>query len=140
MMKKLLSLLLIVSCVSAHSQVITTDDLINITSLSDKKLSSYMSKLNFAQTARNVEEGSVTNEFFYNNKKNPGDTIMRFVSGFGGEKLQAPSFRLLLTKNFTKCSGNSGEEVLLGEIQKPTACFVMIVPSKIPQPSFRRKI
>jgi hypothetical protein len=93
MMKKLLSLLLIVSCVSAHSQVITTDDLINITSLSDKKLSSYMSKLNFAQTARNVEEGAVVNEFFYNNKKNPTDTIMRFVSGYRRGKITGSIFQ-----------------------------------------------
>ena len=102
MMKKLLFLLLILPCVSARGQVITIDDLINITSLADKKLSSYMSKLNFVQTARNMEEGSVINEFFYNNKKNPTDTIMRFVSGYRRGKVTGSIFQTSSYEEFQR--------------------------------------
>ena len=102
MMKKLLFLLLILPCVSARSQVITVDDLINITSLADKKLSSYMSKLNFVQTARNMEEGAVINEFFYNNKKNPTDTIMRFVSGYRRGKVTGSIFQTSSYEEFQR--------------------------------------
>src|SRR5215217_4988392 len=94
MMKKLLFFFLTLSYLSVHSQqLVTVNDLINITSLADKKLSAYMTKMSFVQTARNIDDGAVIMEFFYNNKKNPSDTTMRFVSGYRRGKVTGAIFQ-----------------------------------------------
>lgn len=73
------------------SQVLTAGDFIAIASLSEKKSSSYIEKKGFTQTGKNFDDGVVTNEFYYYQKKKGKekqvlDTVLRFVSGFSKGK------------------------------------------------------
>lgn len=63
----------------------TAGDFITISSLSEKKINSYISKKGFVQLGRNYDDGTVINEFYYSKKKKGKelpDTTLRYISGF----------------------------------------------------------
>jgi hypothetical protein len=87
MMKKLLFFSLLLYYLPLHSQVVTVADFINLADLADKKLSTYVGKIGFVQVARNFDNGAWINEFAYRNKKQPEDTVVRFISGYKRGKI-----------------------------------------------------
>lgn len=93
MMKYLLFPILLLYCLPLYSQVITVNDFITLTSLSDKKFSSYVNKMGFVQIAQNFDNGTVINDFFYNNKKQPADSTLRFVAGSKMGKFTGVSYQ-----------------------------------------------
>lgn len=80
-MRKTLFFILLLYGSSLRSQVITLNDFVALTSLPDKKINSYVIKMGFVQVARSLDNGTLVNEFFYRDKKNPFDTVVRFLSG-----------------------------------------------------------
>ena len=93
----LLSLYCLPLC--SQSQVVTFEDLVTLTTLSDKRLSSYMSKMSFAAVGRSMEDGTVISEYFYRNKKQPFDTTLRVLAGYKKEKITGVTY---LTSSFTE--------------------------------------
>lgn len=81
-MRKIVLFIPLLYCLSLHSQVIGINDFVALTSLPDKKINSYIIKMGFVQVARSLDDGTLVNEFFYRDKKNPFDTIVRFLSGY----------------------------------------------------------
>jgi hypothetical protein len=86
-MKKLFFSILLAYSLPLFSQVITVNDFIQLTTLTDKRLTSHLSKMNFAPVGRTLDDGTVVSEYFYRNKKNPTDTTLRFISGSKKEKV-----------------------------------------------------
>lgn len=99
-MKKLyLILLLSLYCLPLFSQVVTANDLVTLTTLSDKKFSSYLSKMSFAAVGRSLDDGSMVSEYFYRNKKQPFDTTLRIIAGYKKDKITGISYH---TSSFTE--------------------------------------
>lgn len=81
-MRKLYLFILLLYALPLYSQVITFNDFVILSSLQDKKINSYIIKMGFVQVPRTLDDGTLVNEFFYRDKKNPFDTIVRFLSGY----------------------------------------------------------
>lgn len=81
-MRKLYLFIILLYAIPAYSQVITVNDFVTLASLQDKKINSYIAKMGFVQVPRTLDDGTLVNEFFYRDKKNPFDTIVRFLSGY----------------------------------------------------------
>jgi hypothetical protein len=124
MIKSLLFFFFLALHLTALSQTVTVNDLITITTLSDKKLSSYVSKLGFVPTTQNREDGTITNEFFYSNKQNPGDTNIRYLSGFRKGKITGSIYEtsslsefqtvMKTVRSFGFTGGTATQDSLLG--------------------------
>jgi hypothetical protein len=123
MMKRLFFLTLLAYYLPLYSQTVTVNDLVAITSLSDKRLGGYVSKLGFVPTAQSRENGEVVNEFFFNNKQNPVDTVIRYISGFRRGKITGSAYEtssfeeyqtvLKTIRPFGFISGNPVQDSLL---------------------------
>jgi hypothetical protein len=74
------------------SQVITVEDFITLTNLSDKKLTSYIGKMSFVPVGRTMEDGTTISEYFYRNKKAPYDSTLRFIAGYKKGKITGISY------------------------------------------------
>jgi hypothetical protein len=72
--------------------VITVNDFFALTSLSDKKLTSYVSKMSFVPVAKSLDDGTIVNEYFYRNKKQPYDSTLRFLSGYKRGKITGVAY------------------------------------------------
>jgi hypothetical protein len=122
-MKRLLFFILLLHYLPVFSQTVTVNDLVAITSLSDKKLSAYVTKLGFVPASRNMDDGATISEFFFNNKKDPTDTVLRYLSGLKKGKITGSiyetssftEFQVVLKsiRRFGFISGNPKEDSLL---------------------------
>jgi hypothetical protein len=92
-MRKLSLFILLLYCVPLCSQVITPDDFVILASLPDKKINPYVIKMGFVQVARSLDDGTLVNEFIYRNKKQPFDTVVRFLSGYRNGRTTGVSFQ-----------------------------------------------
>ncbi|MEO8404795.1 MAG: hypothetical protein ABI480_09375 [Chitinophagaceae bacterium] len=94
MSRKLICLLFLAFNLSVHAQVVTVNDIVSLATMSDKKVGPYLAKLNFVKLAKNLEDGTITNEYFYSDKKKLGqDTVLRFIAGARKEKESLISFQ-----------------------------------------------
>ena len=125
-MRKLLLYLLVLSCLFAEGQVVTADDFVTISSLPEKKMGDYVSKKGFVQTARNYDNDTVTNEYFYNNRKKGNETpdsVLRFISGYVKGKATGVIYKTSSAKEYESIindfekngflSGKEGKDSLL---------------------------
>lgn len=92
-MKKTILLLLLFYSRVLYSQVISVNDFITLASLPDKKINSYIAKMGFVQVAKTLDDGRIVNEFFYRNKKQPFDTVARFLSGYRNGPVTGVSYQ-----------------------------------------------
>lgn len=103
MKKSYIFLLLSLYCLPLFSQVVTANDLATLTTLSDKRFSSYLSKMSFASMGRSMDDGTIISEYFYRPKrssKNPViDTTLRIISGYKKDQVTGITF---LTSSFTE--------------------------------------
>jgi hypothetical protein len=103
MKKSYLILLLSLYCLPLFSQVVTANDLATLTTLADKRFSSYLSKMSFASVGRSMDDGKVLSEYFYRPKrssKNPViDTSMRIITGYKKDQVTGITY---LTSSFTE--------------------------------------
>jgi hypothetical protein len=91
-MKKLFFSLLLIYSLPLCSQVIAVNDFVQLTTLTDKRLTSYLSKMSFAPVGRTLDDGTVVSEYFYRNKKNPTDSTLRFIAGSKKEKITSIAY------------------------------------------------
>lgn len=121
-MKNQALLILLFFHVAVYGQTVTINDMVAVTSLTDKKLSGYMTKLGFVQTARNMDDGAIITEFFHS-KKDPSDTVIRYFSGYKKGKITGSmyetssfeEFQVVLKglRPFGFISGNALQDSLL---------------------------
>ncbi|MET0393256.1 MAG: hypothetical protein ABW019_08950 [Chitinophagaceae bacterium] len=98
-MRKLYLFIILLYTVPLYSQVVTVNDFITLTSLQDKRINGYIAKMGFVQVPRTLDDGTLVNEFFYRNKKDPFDTTVRFLSGYRSNGTTGVSY---LTSSFTE--------------------------------------
>lgn len=119
MIKKIILLLLVCANISLHAQVITVNDFVALVTMSDKKIGSYLAKMNFVKLARSLDDGTIVNEYFYNDKKKQPlsqDSTIRFLSGFrkgkeSGVNYQTSSYEesMAILKDFRISGFTSGK-------------------------------
>lgn len=119
MIKKIILLLLICANSSLHAQVITVNDFVALATMSDKKIGSYLAKMNFVKLARSLDDGTIVNEYFYNDKKKQPlsqDSTIRFLSGSRKEKESAVNYQtssyeesMAILKDFRLAGFTSGK-------------------------------
>lgn len=98
-MRRLSLFLFLLYTAPLYSQVITVADFAELTTLPDKKINGYIAKMGFVQVARTLDDGKIVNEFFYKNKKQPYDTVIRFLSGYRNGSITGVIYQ---TSSFTE--------------------------------------
>ncbi|MEI9946023.1 MAG: hypothetical protein WDN26_17605 [Chitinophagaceae bacterium] len=109
---------------SLYGQVITAADIFTLTSLPEKKISSYVSKKGFVQTFRNIDGEKITQEYFYRvSQKQPVDSSVRYLSRCATKESIGISYQTSSIAEYTAILNELNQEGFEKIIEKDSAAL-----------------